>query len=162
MWRAIKDFYTTTRSLCSYANFESAGKAYKRRAYVVFVPYGVVGTKYWIHACLHKEFSHCFVFWFTKNGIIKADSLANVADISYMKKEYTVERYVNLLKRNKCKILRCDITPHAAANEYLPLKLNPNNCVSLTKSVLGIAPRRVLTPFQLYTALYKQSVVNEI
>ena len=163
MWwgKRIKDFCFAVRSLCSYREFQPPTQN-KRRAYVVFVPIDVVGKLYWIHTCLHKQAVHCLVFWDTPNGIVRADSTANVVDISYMKKEYTIERFTQLLKRRKCKVLKCDIAPRAKANEYLPLKLNPQNCVSLTKQVLGVSPRRVFTPFQLYRWLSKQVDVVEL
>ena len=163
MWwgQKIKDFCITVRSLCSYREFQPPTQD-KRRTYVVFVPIDVVGKKYWIHTCLKSDFVHCLVFWETPKGIVRADSTANVVDISYMKKEYTVERFVKILKRNKCKVLKCSIAPRAKANEYLPLKLNPQNCVSLTKQVLGVSPKRVFTPYQLFLWLSRQVDVEQL
>ena len=162
LFKSVKDFCNTVRTLCSYSNFEPETKTDKRRAYVVFVPVGIVGTLYWIHTCLKKEFAHCMVFWDTPNGILRANSTANVVDISYMKKDFTVERFVKNLKRNKCKVLKCDIVPRARANEYLPLKLNPQNCVSLSKQLLGVSPKRVFTPYQLYLWLVNQVDIEEL
>ena len=153
MWGAIKDFCNSVRSLCSFKDFTAETKQNKRTAYVCFVPRVAVGKLFWIHACLNERFSHCFVFWDTPKGIIFADSRANVADISYMKKDHTAESLLKILRRGKLKTVKCEITPKGKSLHYFPLQLNPQNCVSLTKAVLGIAPRRVFTPFQLYRHL---------
>ena len=147
------------RSLCSSAlRFFSYTKAKSkcdlrpRKAYVVFGPVDLI----WPHKFLAPGFKHCYVFWESECGLLQLDAAINIATVSWLGKGVTVDRYIAVLHRLRCRVIECTIKPDRIVSQYIP-RLGTLNCVSLTKLALGIKPFWVYTPKQLFKYLMKSN-----
>ena len=151
-------------SLCSafihFLSYKRVKTDLDTRARKTYVAFGAVDLM-WIHRLLKPGFQHCFVFYETPDGVIQVEYLANVVQVSTIPHSRNVDRYLKVLLRLGYRILECTFSPQDIVCSYVP-KLNPSNCVSLTKLLLGMKLPRTYTPWQLYNRLLKFRQTKEI
>ena len=151
-------------SICSafiqFLSYERAQKVCDHRPQQAYVGFRSIELM-WIHRCLKPGFQHCFVFYTTPKGIIQVDFMANMVQVGYVSHTDDIERYIPILKRMGMRIVETKMKPMATLCSYLP-SLNPNNCVSLTKQLLGVKIPRTFTPWQLYSKLVQRTENKEI
>ena len=144
--QAYKDF--TGLSIC---NTRAA-----RQLFVCFRTDGGVGIpKY------YKGFKHVFVFGVSerkgKQSLVQIEMLVNhgLAGVVWLEKP-TVENYLRILNKMGVTVIQADIVPKWNQIQIFP-RINPLNCVELTKLFLGVRLWWVYTPNSLYKALMKRN-----
>ncbi len=113
----------------------------------------------WVHKLLKKEFHHCFTFYDFLNGVLRIEFLYNKIQITFFKKK--IQDYIKIIKRKKVKIIKTKIVPDKILCSNWP-SINPHNCVSLTKNILGVKIKRAWTPWQLFNKLLQFDNNQEI
>jgi hypothetical protein len=155
-WRPCSICSAFVRFL-SYNRVQEVVDQTPRRTYVAFRAIDLM----WIHRLLKPGFQHCFAFYDTPAGVIQIEYLANLVQVSTIPNSRKVERYIKVLKRMGYRILECTFSPKEIVCRYVP-QINPSNCVSLTKLILGLKLPRTFTPWQLFNRLLNFTETKEI
>ena len=91
-----------------------------------------------------------------KKVIVQVEHMVNAINLGAVNlKQNSLKNYLKILGRMGLTVVDCNITPSVTVNQMLP-RLNPHNCVSLTKACLGIKPWGIYTPYRLFKALVKR------
>ena len=126
-----------------------------RELYAVFRANPNLGWSTWF-----RKFQHVGVFGISEakgiRSIVQVDHLANRTVFGTVVIDpLTVDHYLELLDRMGCTVIRCRIAALSSQIQIFP-RLNPFNCVELTKFCLGVKMWGVYTPFALYKRLLKR------
>ena len=108
----------------------------------------------------YKGFKHVYVFGVSerkgKQAIVQTEMLVNygLMGVVWLEKP-TVENYLKVLDKMGVTVIKTEIIPKWNQIQILP-RLNPLNCVELTKLMLGVKLWGVYTPNSLFKALLKR------
>jgi len=110
-----------------------------------------------------REFQHVAVFALSEtpdkkqSAIVQVEHIVNRTSFGVVfQKETSVRKWLKILERMGATVVRCNIAPIHNRIQFLP-RLNPYNCIELTKQCLGVRLWGVYTPWRLYKALAKRN-----
>lgn len=73
-----------------------------------------------------------------------------------------LETYVNNCRRIGVRVIETTLPANKVIQNFFPYSLEPINCVTLVKIMLGVKARWIWTPLQLYVYLKKQKHTKEL
>ena len=126
-----------------------------RQLFVCFRPDAGVGIPRYF-----KGFNHVFIFGVSerkgKQALVQTEMLVNFGLMGVVWLENpTVENYLKILNKMGVTVIKAEIKPKWNQIQIFP-RINPLNCVELTKLFLGVKLWGVYTPNSLFKALLKR------